>query len=95
MIGAIGVEIREEKRMRIIDKYFIEICNHNFGCGCLLHGYDTYNIYKRNISIENIKWLDLVKKLGFIAYSLCSNSTLNKVTVHNLRGLYKLSDICF
>ena len=59
MIGAIGVEIREEKRMRIIDKYFIEICNHNFECGCLLHGYDTYNIYKRNISIENIKWLDL------------------------------------
>ena len=100
MIGAIGVETGEEKRMKIIDKYFIKICNHNFECGCLFHGYDTYNINKRNIRRFNrynciyhtqmraISW-KVVKKLSFIAYSLCSNGTLNKVTVHNLRGLYK------
>ena len=44
MIGAIGVETGEEKRMKIIDKYFIKICNHNFEYGCLLRGYDTYNL---------------------------------------------------
>ena len=38
--------------------------------------------------MRTIHWR-VVKKLSFIAYSLCSNSTLNKVTVHNLRGLYK------
>ena len=65
MIGAIGVETGEEKRMKIIDKYFIKICNHNFECGCLFHGYDTYNINIRNISIENIKLLDLQLYLSY------------------------------
>ena len=60
MIGVIGVETREEKRMKIIDKYFIKICNHNFECGCLFHGYDTYNINKRNISIEKDVLIDTI-----------------------------------
>ena len=69
MIGAIGVETGEEKRMKIIYKYFIKICNHNFECGCLFHGYDTYNINKGNISIENVKLLDfLIDTIVFIIH---------------------------
>ena len=52
MIGAIGVETGEEKRMKIIDKYFIKICNHNFDWRCLLHGYYTYNINEGYILME-------------------------------------------
>ena len=55
MIGVIGLETREEKIMKIIDKYFIKIWNHNFECGCLLDGYDTYNKNEGNISKENVK----------------------------------------